>query len=138
MHKKRNTKWKICNFWEGHSADRMYCSCILCSYFSVRGNFLLFTLSGWSKRALIARGSQGFFLEGDCYVLSLSLSKASIQPRRSPPKFGLPSPNPPPGSSEQPCLLFHQPTLLQEVDDPLVPPTLLDVAWRVSRDFVGI
>ena len=42
--------------------------------FSVRGNFLLFILSGWSKRALIARGSQRVFLEGDCCVLSLSLS----------------------------------------------------------------
>ena len=41
--------------------------------FSVRGNFLLFTLSGWSTRALIARGSQGVFLEGYCYVVSLAI-----------------------------------------------------------------
>ena len=42
-------------------------------FFSVRGNFLLFTLSGWSKRALIARGNQVGFLEGYCCVLSLAI-----------------------------------------------------------------
>ena len=43
--------------------------------FSVRGNFLLFTLSGWSKRALIARGSQGVFSKG---IAAFSLSLAIV------------------------------------------------------------
>ena len=60
--------------WDGHSEIRMYIDIHMCLfYFSVRGNFLLFTLSGWSKRALIARGSQRVFLEGDCCVLSLAI-----------------------------------------------------------------
>ena len=62
----------------GKVIRRIGCIAVVFSvlFFSVRGNFLLFTLSGWSKRALIARGSQGVFLEGYCYVLSLPQSAA--------------------------------------------------------------
>ena len=52
--------------------------------FSVRGNFLLFTLSGWSKRALIARGSQGVFSKGIA-TFSLSRHQRRLYAENEPP-----------------------------------------------------